>query len=891
MITTSDVLSSARIRYGIAVLGSGLALGARVAMSGLVGPSRPLATFFLATAITSLVAGFGPGLLSLVLGSGLAAYFLIDPIYSFLAKDPQEVNGLIVFWAIGLVVAGVGEVMRRVSLQALKGQDDLRTEMAHRQRVEADLLAHESRFRTLIDHSSDVITMLAEDGRILYISPSIHRVLGYTAEELMGESGFREIHPEDLESATRALQTAIGSPGVPVTFGFRLRHKDSSWRKVDNVGTSFLHDPSIAAVVVNTRDVTERLAMEDQIRHAEARFRAFMDNSPTIKYLKDEDGCYVWGNFAWARQFGRPVNALLGRDDRVLWPESVAREFQKSDRLALETNATVEVVETIEDRHFMSLKFPIEHEGRRFLGGITLDVTARVAAEEASKRSEAMLLALADSMPAIVWAARPDGSLDYCNRRWFEYTGLSAEQTYTIDGWKAILHPDDVEHCREVWYASVQSGEPYEIEYRFKDHKNGGYRWHLGRALPVRDDSGTIVRWYGTCTDIDDQKHAIEAAERANQAKNRFLAVLSHELRTPLTPVLLKVSAMLDQPTIAPEIRPTLELVRHNVTLESRLIDDLLDVTQISRGRVPLHLESTDVHEAIARAVEIGEADLVAAGLSLVLELEAENAMVEADPPRLQQVIWNLLKNAVKFTPAGGQVTIRTRLTKDEAGSMLVVEVADTGIGIDPDFLPRMFKEFEQAELSPWMRRYGGLGLGLAIGRSVVEGHGGTLTAHSDGEGQGATLRVTLPLSAKPTTDAILPRPAPLAAMPVARLRILLIEDDPGTLSALSSLLRRDRHVVTTADCVAAAMAATDDRAVETFDLIISDIGLPDGNGVDLMRDLQSRRAVPAIALTGYGEDEDIRKSHAAGFRAHLTKPIDFRVLEATIKSVLGMAS
>ncbi len=891
MALTPSVLRSASVRYGFAVVATVLAAGFRLAAIGVLGRSRPMATFFLATAVTSLVEGFGPGVLSLILGTALGTYLLIPPIYSFAVADPQEIYGLEVFWATGLVLAGVGEAMRRSKLRAWKGQEDLRREMAERQAVEASLRAHDSRFRTLIEHSSDVVTMLGADGQILYMSPSIQRVMGYTSEELVGESGFREIHPEDLQDTAEALKGAIAQPGVPRSFSLRVRHKDGSWRRVENVGTSFLDDPAIAAVVVNTRDVTERHAMEEQIRQVDARFRAFRDNSPTIEYVKDDRGYYVWGNFSWARQFGRPVAELMGLDDFDLWPEEVARKFQESDRRALESNRTAEAVETFGERHFMSLKFPLEHDGRRLLGGITLDVTDRVAAEEASRRSEAMLLALADTMPAIVWASRPDGQPDYFNRRWFETTGLSPEATYSAHGWSQVLHPDDVDRTLATWSSSVRSGEPYEIEYRFRDARTGGYRWHLGRGVPVRDEAGAIVRWYGTCADIDDQKNAIEIAERASQAKTRFMAVLSHELRTPLTPVLLSVSAQLDGGTpLDPEVRATLELARRNIALESRLIDDLLDVTQIARGPIVLHREPTDVHAVIARALEFCASDLEAAGLSLVLDLAPETTVVEADPSRLQQVVWNLVKNAVKFTPAGGRVAIRTRRHDQDSGRTLVVEVSDDGIGIAPEFLPRMFEAFEQAEASPWMRRYGGLGLGLAISRTVVEGHGGTLTAHSEGEGRGATFRVTLPVSARPApAPEAASAPAP-AAEPLPVLHILLIEDDPSTLTALTRLLRRNLHEVTTADCVAAAMEAADDR-IGSFDLIISDIGLPDGNGMDLMRDIQARRAVPAIALTGYGEDEDIRRCHTAGFRAHLTKPIDFRKLEAAIKTVLGAAS
>ena len=640
-------------------------------------------------------------------------------------------------------------------------------------------------------------------------------------------------------------------------------------------------------------EIERREQAEAQLRDREqlwleerARFQTFMDHSPALAYIKDDAGRYVWGNRAWAAQFDRPASELIGLDDFALWPEATAREFRESDLAALATNRVAEAFEAVGDRHFMSLKFPIENQGVRMVGGKTLDVTETVRAGEAVRRSEGMLTALADSMPQIVWAAPPDGRTDYYNRRWFEFTGLTEVQSYRAGGWTEVLHPDDLDRARRAWARAVESGDPYEIEYRFKDRARGGYRWQLARGLPVRDDSGAIVRWYGTCTDIDDQKRAEAAADGANQAKDRFLAVLSHELRTPLTPILLAVSSLLDDPDAdLGETRPALDLIRRNVALESRLIDDLLDVMRIVRGKFSLEVEPCDAHVLIGRALEVCRGDLEASGATVALHLDAADPTIVADPSRLQQVFWNLVKNAAKFSPGGGPITIRTH---DEPSSgRLVVEVADAGVGIAPEFLPRVFDAFEQGEASPWTRKFGGLGLGLAISRAIVSAHAGEITAQSEGPDRGATFRVELPTASAPIGASRAKSPeVPEPGRPRS-LRILLIEDDPSTLSVLSRLLRLDGHEVATANSVASARAVIGRDDCE-FDLIISDIGLPDGNGLDLMRDLQSRRPCPAIALTGFGMEDDIRRGLDVGFRAHLTKPIDFRTLEATIRAVVA---
>jgi PAS domain S-box-containing protein len=373
---------------------------------------------------------------------------------------------------------------------------------------------------------------------------------------------------------------------------------------------------------------------------------------------------------------------------------------------------------------------------------------------------------------------------------------------------------------------------------------------------------------------------AREEAEAANRAKDRFLAVLSHELRTPLTPVLAEVSAMLEDPATPQSLRPVLEMTRRNVELEARLIDDLLDLNRIIQGKLRLNREVVDAHKLVIEALEICRGGIDEAGLHIELELKATRHHVEADAARLQQVIWNLIKNAVKFTPRGGFIAIRT--SDKENG--LVVEVADTGVGIDPQVLPRIFDAFEQGGTSI-TQQFGGLGLGLAISRSLAEAHGARLTAASPGKNQGATFALELPEA----STAPLSRPRethPSAAREPGgengSLRILLVEDNADTLRVMARLLGRRGHRVTTADGIAAALRAAQGNE---FDLLISDLGLPDGNGLDLIRRLRESHAnpIPGIALSGFGMDEDVRRSREAGFLEHLIKPIDFASLEQAI--------
>ncbi len=454
-------------------------------------------------------------------------------------------------------------------------------------------------------------------------------------------------------------------------------------------------------------------------------------------------------------------------------------------------------------------------------------------------------------------------------------------------------------------------------------------------AGPLWDDEQRIAGAVITLTDVtarkrteDELRRAKLAAEEASRAKDRFLAALSHELRTPLTPVLAVVSALERDPRLPEGLRDSLAMVRKNAELEARLIDDLLDLTRIEHGRLELRIAECDLAEILDHALETCAGDLVARRLRLVEDLAVEGGRLAADAPRLTQVFWNLLKNAIKFTPRGGTIALRARrLPADGDGpGRIAVEVVDSGDGIPAEELPHVFDAFEQGRGS--RGRLGGLGLGLAISKTLVERHGGRLSVASDGPGKGATFTVELPLaeaateaarakgpasaepvqndseafaepaqndssaaaepaqndssaSAEPAqnTREVAATPEPAEQPPLA---ILLVEDHADTAAALADLLEMMGHRPIVAGSVSQALAAAE-REAGAIDLVVSDLGLPDGSGHDLMRELVRRHGLPGIALSGYGMEEDIRQSEEAGFRRHLTKPVTLALLESAI--------
>jgi PAS domain S-box-containing protein len=476
--------------------------------------------------------------------------------------------------------------------------------------------------------------------------------------------------------------------------------------------------------------------------------------------------------------------------------------------------------------------------------------------------------------------------------------GRSSEELYERPrAWLEAAHPDDFERVRDALRGAAEGRFDEELRIIRPD---GQVRWVRSRMFPVFDSQGVHYRNAGLAEDITERKRgeeelrqARDAAEAASRAKDQFLATLSHELRTPLTPVLALASSLQEDQDLPDRIRQALAVIQRNVELEARLIDDLLDLTRISRGKLELRREVVDVRQLLAHAIEVCcGVELASGRIQLSLDLGAREHRVWADAPRLTQVLWNLLNNAIKFTPEGGE--IRVRSWEEEDGGILAIEVADNGIGIDPELLPRIFNAFEQTDRQI-TRRFGGLGLGLSLSRAIVAMHGGTLDAASAGTNQGSAFTVRLPAGDVPASapEPTLERPAEaktassLASSFASSLKLLLVEDHADTAEAMADLLRALGHVVTVAGSVGSALSVAEAQGGR-FDLVVSDLGLPDGTGLDLMRELSSLYGLKGIALSGYGMEEDVLRSREAGFSKHLTKPVDMQALKAAILAFAG---
>jgi PAS domain S-box-containing protein len=519
------------------------------------------------------------------------------------------------------------------------------------------------------------------------------------------------------------------------------------------------------------------------------------------------------------------------------------------------------------------------------------DICARYAADtietirnrSALQESETRFRSFADAAPAILWTTAPNGACNFVSGGWCEFTGQDPQAVLGW-GWLEAIHPEDRQKTRDFFVAANERQEPFAMDYRLR-RCDGVYRWIASVGRPRFGVGRTYEGYVGSLIDVTDRKQAEEAlkdaknvAEAASRSKDRFLAVLSHELRTPLAPVLMAAAAIEEDSEVSPRLKEDVAMIKRNVELEAKLIDDLLDLSRVTSGKLKLQPVALDVNAAISHVCEICQAQVVEKNIRVICDLAENLPRVSADPSRIQQVLWNILKNAVKFTPEGGVIHIRSATLDGKVS----VQIRDSGIGIQPQLLPKIFDMFEQGD-ARITQQFGGLGLGLAISHAIVELHHGSLRAESEGPHKGATFTLELPQETFPTI--CLTEVSEVRDMqPERKLRLLVVEDHLDTAKVIQRMLQLWGYAVKIAHSVEEAKELAEQ---ETFDILLSDVGLPDASGYDLMRFIKQRHGIKGLAMSGYGMDEDIRKALDAGFSDHLVKPVNLNQLKQAITRVV----
>lgn len=626
---------------------------------------------------------------------------------------------------------------------------------------------------------------------------------------------------------------------------------------------------------------TQPTELSDRALAPSTLLSGIVDALPSPVVVKDARHRWILANQLGCAMVGRPREELLGRSEIDFLPIEVARACWAHDDAVLSTGETGESEERYEvpgrgPRTLLARK-SLHHDeaGHPLLLCVFTDLTVR--AETEALRREQHFRQLADLLPQVIWTARLDGTLDFINRRTARYAGARLEQALGT-GWLELVHPDDRDRVARRWARSVQSGKPFEVQYRLRT-TDGSYHWALVRACKGRTPEGD-VRWFGVVTDIQAQKDLEAALREEDRRKDDFVAMLGHELRNPLTPIRNAVQ-LLQRAELPPGGRErAVGMVDRQVARITRLIDDVLDLSRITRGKLVLRRDRFDLREPIRTLLDDRREELAAQGLRLEAELPPEPVWLDGDRARIAQAAGNLLENAVHHTDRGGAVRVALR---GDAGQARL-DVSHTGIGLRPDVLERIFVPFTQVEGDAGRR--GGLGLGLSLVRLLAELHGGRVEARSEGRGRGACFTLRLPLAAAPAPAPSPPRPTAAAegSDPAHGLRILVVEDNADAAETLQLLLELEGHQVKVAGTAEDGLARA--RA-DHPDVVLSDIGLPGMSGYDLARRLRADPDSPRlVAISGYGQARDREEAFQSGFEHHLTKPFDLDRLRQVLASM-----
>jgi len=659
------------------------------------------------------------------------------------------------------------------------------------------------RFDALFEHSPNAYMVVDRDFRYLEANRAYVLITGISREGLLGRGLFDlfpgTVNPDGSNQADvlrasleRAFET--GERDTLALIPYAIEAQTPQGPVVDMRYWSATHTPlrdadgTVVAVLQHTTDVTgvERLREELRLaREATGLTQAQSDSGVLSRaaavqqdnvrlsarqafltdlfaqapgfmaVLRGADHVFELTNPAYVSLVGREVR---GKPVREALPELEGQSFfELLDQVRATGNPfvgrglPVELRDAHGDLRTINVDFIYQpildargHADAIFVQGA--DVTDREAALAALRESEARFRTIANLVPQMIWSTLPDGYHDYYNQRWYAFTGVPEGST-DGEAWNGMFHPDDQERAWSSWRRSLATGEPYEIEYRLRD-RNGDYQWVLGRALPVRDDSGAIVRWMGTCTEIHDLKRVQRALEdsqdalrMADRQKDQFLAMLAHELRNPLAPIATAAHLLKVGGSDAAGVQRAAGIIERQARHMRDLVEDLIDVSRVTRGLATLQPKLTRLDEATAAAMEQVAPLVEARRHDLRVADRAPGLSLVMDPVRVTQVVANLLHNAAKYTPDGGRI----EMVLERDGKDAVVRVQDNGHGMDAALIARVFELFAQAEGTP-ERRDGGLGVGLALARSLALQHGGSLTAHSDGPGLGSTFVLRLPI-------------------------------------------------------------------------------------------------------------------------------------------------
>jgi PAS domain S-box-containing protein len=778
-----------------------------------------------------------------------------------------------------------------------------------RKATEDELRRSEQELAEFFENATVGLHWVGPDGRILRANRAELAMLGYTREEYIGRS-ISEFHAD--QDVICDILKRLGAGEKLAEYPARLRCKDGSTKDVLIDSSVMWNQGEFIHTRCFTRDITERRRAELALADARSRLDAALEAGAIVTWIWDIRDNRMYADNKLAQLFTLPpsdaVGGLLDNYVKAIHPDDVDNTLATLNR-AVETGepyqADYRIVQADGAIRWVTARGVVERDeqGRPVrMPGVLVDITERKTLEEelrirveqlaeADRRRETLLASLqesegklrllADTIPQLAWMAQPDGSIVWYNQKWYEYTGTTADEMQGW-GWQSVHDPSVLPHVLKRWKQSLATGEPFEMVFPLRG-ANGQFCPFLTRVNPLRNHQGRIVYWFGTNTDISEIKRMEEALREADRRKDEFLATLAHELRNPLAPIrnsleILKMPRL--DPGVVEKTRAMMERQVHHLV---RLVDDLLDVSRVMRGKIELRKEPVELSTLVARAVETAQPLIELQGHRLDLSLPHESLLVDVDPVRMTQVIGNLLTNAAKYTEANGHIWVSAQRVEGE----VVLRVRDNGIGIAQDLLPHVFELFVQADHTS-TKAQGGLGIGLTLARNLTQMHGGTLEARSPGLGRGSEFIVRLPhlQQSLPCTEVGSDTSQGLRSEGSAGYRVLVVDDNKDAATSLAMLLRLQGHEAQVAHdgLTALAMAASYRPKV-----ILLDIGMPEMDGYEVARRLRQEPGCQSIvlaALTGWGQKEDRRRTAEAGFDHHLVKPPDAKALSDLLSCV-----
>jgi PAS domain S-box-containing protein len=861
--------------YGGAVALTVLAVLVRWLIAPLLGAYLPFPTLYAAVALTAWLGGYRPALVAAVLGYVACLWLLVKSGGAFGFDDPRNFIVLCRYVLSCGIIIGFVEMLhaarRRTETQRLR----LAEEVGQREQVAEQL-------RLVTNSMAAPVTRCSRDLKFLWVSKPYADWINYPAEEIIGQSIVEIIGAEAFGHLRPYFEQVLS--GKVVRYEDQVHFQGIGLRWINAVYTptrDFEGVPDGWVEVVF--DLTQRKRMEEALRESEQRFVRFMHQLPGLAWIKDVQGRYVFANDSALKVFRCTREQLYGHGDDDVFPAETAAQFKQNDQWALSSEAGVQVLETLEHsdgivHHSVVSKFPIlgPEGGPALVGGMAIDITDRLRAERVLAESEQRFRQLAENITEVFWMTDPQTTkVLYISPAYERIWGRSCQSLYENPrSFMDAIHPDDRERVRSAVLERQSRGEQTDKEYRVV-RPDGSIRWVRDRAFPVKNAAGEFYRLVGIIDDFTEQKQAEEALKEADRRKDEFLATLAHELRNPLAPIRNATQVLRLKELDDPHLRSARDMIDRQVQQMVRLIDDLLDISRITRGKFQLRKERVEVAAVVHSAVEASRPLIDALAHDLTVKVPQESIHLEADPIRLAQVLSNLLNNAAKYTEKGGHIW----LTAERQDAELVLSVRDTGIGIAADHLPRLFEMFSQ--IAPALERsQGGLGIGLALVRGLVELHGGRVEARSAGLARGSEFTVRLPVAEEPQRTPPQTRAEGEQAGVGTKCRILLADDLRDSVDSLAMMLRLAGHDIQTAyDGLEAVQAAATFRP----DVVVLDIGMPKMNGYDAARHIRQQpwgKDMLLVALTGWGQEDDKRRTFEAGFDHHLTKPVEPEALE-----------